>query len=82
MPFFSTYRPAVLLFFFIRQPVAAASIVGMFALWEADRNLELGIRDSFNEWRQGQLGFSTVTTQYEAFKKIDEQKRHELLVKS
>jgi hypothetical protein len=81
MPFLSTYRPAVLLFFFIRQPVAAASLVGMFALWEADRNLELGIRESFNTWRQGQLGFATVNDQYTAFKKIDEEKRHELLLK-
>lgn len=81
MPFLVTYRPAVLLFFFIRQPVAAASLVGMFALWEADRNLELGIRQSFNEWRQGALGFSTVQTQYDAFKKIDEEKRTELLLK-
>lgn len=81
MPFLVTYRPAVLLFFFIRQPVAAASLVGMFALWEADRNLELGIRDSFNSWRQNALGFSTVQTQYEAFKKIDEEKRNELLLK-
>ncbi|GMM47301.1 hypothetical protein DAPK24_038760 [Pichia kluyveri] len=81
MPFLVTYRPAVLLFFFIRQPVAAASIVGMFALWEADRNLGLGIRDSFNEWRQNQLGFATVTTQYEAFKRIDEAKRNEMLLK-
>lgn len=81
MPFLVTYRPAILLFFFIRQPVAAASLVGMFALWEADRNLGLGIRESFNEWRNTALGFSTVQAQYDAFKKIDEQKRNELLIK-
>lgn len=81
MPFLATYRPAVLLFFFIRQPVAAASIVGMFALWEADRNLDLGIRASFNQWRNTALGFPTLQSQYDTFKKIDEQKRNELLLK-
>lgn len=81
MPFGVTYRPAVLLFFFIRQPVAATAIVGSFALWEADRNLELGIRESFNEWRQNTLGFATKETQYAQFKRIDESKRHELLMK-
>lgn len=81
MPFGVTYRPAVLLFFFIRQPVAASAIVGSFALWEADRNFNLGIRESFNNWRQNTLGFATKESQYETFKRIDELKRNELLLK-
>lgn len=81
MPFAVTYRPAVLLFFFIRQPIAASAIVGSFALWEADRNFDLGIRESFNSWRQNTLGFATKESQYDAFKRINEAKKNELLMK-
>ncbi|GMM31123.1 hypothetical protein DAMA08_038680 [Martiniozyma asiatica (nom. inval.)] len=77
-----TFRPAVLLFFFIRQPVAASAIVGSFLFWEADRNFDLGVRASINNWRQNTLGFPTADSKYDAFKKIDEAKRQELLLKN
>ncbi|KAG7876591.1 hypothetical protein KL905_005317 [Ogataea polymorpha] len=68
-------RPAVLFFFFIRQPVAAGALVGTWALWEADRNLNWGIKDAINEWKHRFLGFPTQRSIYSDFSKLDAQMR-------
>lgn len=81
MAYASMFRPAVLLFFFIREPVAATALVGGWAFWEIDRNCNLGVRESFNNWRNNELGFPTKEKQLEAFDKIDQLKRQELLLK-
>ncbi|GME96026.1 unnamed protein product [Ambrosiozyma monospora] len=82
MAFMAAYRPAVWFFFFLRQPVAAGTLMGTWLFWEADRNFNIGIRDAITDWRQGVLGFPTAETKYDQFKKIDEQKRGELLLKN
>lgn len=82
MAYASAFRPAVLLFFFIRQPVAATALVGGWAFWEIDRNFDLGVRKSFNKWRNNLLEFPTSDSQRSAFHRIDEIKRQELALKS
>ncbi|KAF6013001.1 hypothetical protein HII12_001716 [Brettanomyces bruxellensis] len=74
MAYASAFRPAVLLFFFIRQPVAATALI--------DRNFDLGVRKSFNKWRNNLLEFPTSDSQRSAFQRIDEIKRQELALKS
>lgn len=81
MAFGATYRPAVILFFFLRQPVAATAIVGTWAFWEADRNFDLGVRNKFNLIRNTYLGFPTKESQYDAFKRIDAEKKTASLLK-
>ncbi|GME69214.1 unnamed protein product [[Candida] boidinii] len=81
MAYLTTFRPTVLFFFLIRQPVAATAIISGWAFWEADRNFDLGIRKAITSFRQGVFGFPTDTERWAAFKKIDEEKRNELALK-
>ncbi|CAH2449219.1 Subunit of mitochondrial NADH:ubiquinone oxidoreductase (complex I) [Komagataella phaffii CBS 7435] len=79
MPYLVAFRPAVLVFFFIRQPIGAGLLAGGFLFWQADRHFNFGIRDNIHNFKQTILGFPTQASKWETFKQVDAQKRAQLV---
>ncbi|ODV97534.1 hypothetical protein PACTADRAFT_47439 [Pachysolen tannophilus NRRL Y-2460] len=82
MPYVATFRPAYLLFFFIRQPIGAGLLYSGFLFWQFDRIYDWGLKSSFRDLRQSILGFPTDEGRWLNFKKIDREKRNEMVLKN